>query len=151
MKEDVINLTLAFVVALLIVIWLFHFQLFTSVDIQLHDIYLTIYPIIIVLVLWVLVVFGLYFIKLLFRNIKSKAGVWVLLVANSAVIGLVVFLICSIYLFYMVEAEAALFEEVKQSEHIYETMLTAMIIPIIALIFLLILEFLLAKRVKRVN
>lgn len=149
--KNVINLTIAFVVALLMVIWWFHFQLFTSVDIQLHDTYLTTYPIIIMLVLWVLLVFGLYFIKLLFRNIKCKAGVWVLLAANSAVIGLIIFLIYSIYLFYMFEAIANLFDEVKRSGRIYETMLTAMIIPIIALIFLLILEFLLVKRVRRVN
>lgn len=125
----------------------FNFQFLKGFDLQLHDGYLTLFPWQVLVIISIIFPFLVFLIKGLKSGFKRREAVWVLVVHNTLIIGLVLIVFQLIYSFYAVEAFINFLKQENQDE-LLSKQLYFFYATFFVVVFLLgIAEFFLIRRI----
>jgi hypothetical protein len=127
-KKEIYRIFGVLLVSFLCTGLIFNFDFTTEANIQLHDTYFVLIPWHLTLIVWIIVIFIIYVIRVVIEKFKNRLAIWILLFVNSVMTGLIVLIAYVAYSFFTADALADLFRDSKRieiiSEQFYWTMAT---------------------------
>jgi hypothetical protein len=144
--KEVYRIACTFLMSIILTALIFGLKFFEAVDVQLHDTYVILFPIYVALLVWIIFTFILYLILGLKNRFAKIAGTWILLLANSILVLVVLLFAYWFYGFFVADMIFDMFRQTKKVDIILHQFYISLATCIALAILFLAGEFFLIKR-----
>jgi hypothetical protein len=127
------------------------FNYIDIINIQLHDAYVEVPPLLLCFIFWTMLTFIIFLIAGLRTRFSKLLNTWILLVANSFLLILVLGLTYILYVIFAMELLSDVFREASKADQTLPLFYQSMFICGVVVIIMLMGEFFLVRQVIRIR